>query len=61
MTRTRLDTGPLVAFLNRNDPWHTWAWTQMGALLPPILVAEATDGVATDGEVVNAVESQQLQ
>lgn len=34
MTRTLLDTGPLAAFLNRNDQWHTWARTQMGALPP---------------------------
>ncbi len=61
MTRPLLDTGPLVAFLNRNDQWHTWARTQMGALPPPILTAVAADGVATDEEVVNAVDIQQLQ
>lgn len=35
MTRTFLDTGPLLVFLNRNDPWHPWARAQMGALPPP--------------------------
>lgn len=40
MTRTLLDTGPLVAFLNRNDRWHDWAKAQMGALLPPLLTCE---------------------
>ena len=40
MTRTLLDTGPLVAFLNRNDQWHEWAKAQMGALPPPLLTCE---------------------
>lgn len=40
MTRTLLDTGPLVAFLNRNDQWHAWAKGQMGALPPPLLTCE---------------------
>ncbi len=40
MTRTLLDTGPLVAFLNRNDQWHEWAKTQMGALPVPLLTCE---------------------
>ena len=40
MTRTLLDTGPLVAFLNRQDQWHEWARAQMGALLPPLLTCE---------------------
>lgn len=40
MTLTLLDTGPLVAFLNRNDRWHEWAKAQMGALLPPLLTCE---------------------
>jgi uncharacterized protein len=40
MTRTLLDTGPLVAFLNRNDQWHDWAKAQMGALSPPLLTCE---------------------
>ena len=40
MSRTLLDTGPLVAFLNRNDRWHQWAKAQMGALTPPLLTCE---------------------
>jgi hypothetical protein len=36
MARTLLDTGPLVAFFNRDDRWHAWTWTQMGALPPPL-------------------------
>ena len=40
MSLTLLDTGPLVAFLNRNDRWHQWAKAQMGALPPPLLTCE---------------------
>jgi uncharacterized protein len=40
MSRVLLDTGPLVAFLNRNDQWHHWAKAQMGALAPPLLTCE---------------------
>jgi uncharacterized protein len=40
MTRTLLDTGPLVAFLNQNDQWHEWAKAQLGSLPPPLLTCE---------------------
>jgi predicted nucleic acid-binding protein len=40
MSRTLLDTGPLVDFLNRNDQWHQWSKAQMGALAPPLLTCE---------------------
>ncbi len=40
MTRTLLDTGPLVAVLNRNDQYHDWAKVRMGALAPPLLTCE---------------------
>jgi len=40
MTLTLLDTGSLVAFLNRNDRWHDWATAQMGALPAPLLTCE---------------------
>lgn len=36
-----LDTGPLVAFLDRNDPWHEWACAQMRELNGPLLTCEA--------------------
>lgn len=36
-----LDTGPLVAFLDRNDPWHEWACAQMRELNDPLLTCEA--------------------
>lgn len=36
-----IDTGPLVAFLNRRDQYHTWATTQMARMPPPLLTCEA--------------------
>lgn len=41
MTRTLVDTGPLVAYLNRRDRWHRWVVGQMAALSPPLLTCEA--------------------
>lgn len=42
MTRTTLvDTGPLVAFLNRGDTHHAWARAQMERLEPPLVTCEA--------------------
>lgn len=35
------DTGPLVALLNRNDPYHSWAVEVMRHARPPMLVCEA--------------------
>lgn len=34
------DTGPLVAYLNRNDPYHTWAVAVMKQVRPPMLTCE---------------------
>lgn len=55
---TICDTGPLVAYLNRHDPWHGWAVTVMKQVRPPLLTCEAVvtevayflreDGVAVD-------------
>ena len=36
-----LDTGPLVAFLNRRDEYHEWAMAQWGQIAPPMLTCEA--------------------
>ncbi len=36
-----IDTGPLVAFLNRKDEWHDWAVAQLTLIAPPLLTCEA--------------------
>ena len=36
-----LDTGPLVAFLNRRDKFHRWSTAQWGRIAPPMLTCEA--------------------
>ena len=36
-----LDTGPLVAFLNKRDRYHEWAVTQFSTMRPPFLTCEA--------------------
>lgn len=36
-----LDTGPLVAFLNRSDIFHQWALDHWGQIQPPMLSCEA--------------------
>jgi predicted nucleic acid-binding protein len=36
-----LDTGPLVAFLNRRDEHHAWARREFALLHPPLLTCEA--------------------
>lgn len=34
------DTGPLVAYLNRNDPYHAWAVALMKQVRSPMLTTE---------------------
>lgn len=36
-----LDTGPLVALLDRNDRYHLWAVEQFKAFPPPFLTCDA--------------------
>ena len=36
-----IDTGPLVAFLNKSDNYHDWALTQFSGLNPPFLTCES--------------------
>ena len=40
-TQILLDTGPLVALLNRRDTYHSWAVDQWQQLAPPLLTCEA--------------------
>ena len=48
------DTGPVVAYLNRNDPYHEWAVALMKQLAPPLftcepVLTEAFDFLREDG------------
>ncbi len=36
-----LDTGPLVALLNRRDDFHNWATAEWAKIEPPLLTCEA--------------------
>jgi predicted nucleic acid-binding protein len=36
-----IDTGPIVAFLNKRDNWHEWAVAQLAAIEPPLLTCES--------------------
>jgi predicted nucleic acid-binding protein len=40
-TEVLLDTGPLVAFLNRRDQHHQWAMSQWREIAPPLLTNES--------------------
>jgi predicted nucleic acid-binding protein len=42
-----VDTGPLVAFLNRRDRHHAWASEQLGRISAPLLTCEAVLSEAT--------------
>lgn len=39
--RVLADSGPLVAFLDRNDPFHAWACAQIHGFGAPMLTCEA--------------------
>jgi uncharacterized protein len=41
MTHVLLDTGPLVAFLNRQDQFHPWSLAEWSKITPPLLTCEA--------------------
>ena len=40
-TRHLVDTGPLVAFLNRRDRFHDWAVKELAQVEPPLRTCEA--------------------
>ncbi|MEJ2628402.1 MAG: PIN domain-containing protein [bacterium] len=39
--RVIVDTGPLVAYLNKKDTYHDWTVTQLASLNPPLLTCES--------------------
>jgi predicted nucleic acid-binding protein len=41
MSRIVVDTGPLVALLNRNDRHHDWVREVLDAIEPPVFTCEA--------------------
>lgn len=55
-----LDTGPLVAALNRRDRYHEWALSHLNAIQPPLLTCESVlseacfllGKIGSDGETV---------
>lgn len=63
------DTGPLAAFFNRSDQYHSWAAEQFDRIFQPLVTCEAVlsetvfllqeDGLAAD-PVFEAVERQRL-
>lgn len=63
------DTGPLVAFFNRRDQYHSWASGQFGRITQPLLTCEAVisevvfllqdDGLPAD-PIFEALERRQV-
>lgn len=46
-TKVIVDTGPLVALLNRTDAAHGWVLEQLNHIAPPLLTCEAVLAEAT--------------
>ena len=46
-SRVIVDTGPLVALLNRADTHHTWVVQQLQDIAPPMITCEAVLAEAT--------------
>ncbi len=46
-TQVIVDTGPLVALLNRNDATHSWVVQQLQDIAPPLITCEAVLAEAT--------------
>jgi predicted nucleic acid-binding protein len=61
-----LDTGPLVALLNRDDEHHGWAVDALGRLPAPLwtcepVLAEAAHLTGSPGLIMDMVAKQQLR
>lgn len=51
-----IDTGPLVALLNRSDQWHEWARDRAMRFDAPVLSCEAVLSEVSSGSVVCTLE-----
>lgn len=36
-----IDTGPLISYFNRRDPWHRWVSQKMGTITDTLITCEA--------------------
>ncbi len=41
ISKVLLDTGPLVALVDKRDRYHAWSRAQVGVIEPPLLTCEA--------------------
>lgn len=59
MTRLVLDTGPLVALLNRRDQYHAWAREVFDTVTPPAFTCEAvlTEACCLLGRVAGGADA----
>lgn len=54
-----LDTGPLVALINRHEHYHKWATNQVMRIQPPLITCEAviSEAVFLLGHVHDGIEA----
>ena len=39
--RIIVDTGPLIAYVNKNDKYHNWSVSQLATVTPPLMSCES--------------------
>jgi len=54
-----LDTGPLVAYLDRRDARHSWAFDRFAEITPPLLTCESviSEACFLTGRIPDGIES----